>query len=99
MRAWAAAWEDALYGPAGFYARGRGAGVDFRTPATAAPDALGRSLLAHLPAPSAVTDIGAGGGHLLAALARLLPDDVPLLGIDRGPRPADLLRRIAWGSE
>jgi SAM-dependent MidA family methyltransferase len=98
VRTWAAAWDDALYGPAGFYARGRGAGPDFRTPASADPDGLARSLLRHLPAPGAVTDVGAGRGHLLAALARLLPEEVPLLGVDPGPRPADLPERVAWRS-
>lgn len=99
MRSWAPAWRDALYGDEGFYVLGRGAGADFRTPATADPLGLARSLLVHAPEAAAVVDVGAGRGQLLAAFASLLPGDVPMLGVDVGPRPEGLPERVQWQAE
>ncbi|HVU74688.1 MAG TPA: SAM-dependent methyltransferase [Mycobacteriales bacterium] len=99
MRTWAEAWRAALYGDGGFYVRGRGAGPDFRTPATADPVGLAQSLLTHSPSPPAVIDVGAGRGQLLAAFAGLLPISVPLLGVDVGPRPDGLPARVGWTDE
>lgn len=74
MRSWSEAWEDALYGPAGFFRRE--VPLDhFRTNAAVplfaeavrrlaglVDDALGR------PDPFDLVDLGAGGGELLHAL-------------------------------
>lgn len=74
MRSWSEAWEDALYGPAGFFRRERP--LDhFRTNAAVplfatavrrlaglVDDALGR------PDPFDLVDLGAGRGELLAGL-------------------------------
>jgi len=99
VQPWRVAWRSALYGDDGFYVRGRGAGQDFRTPATADPRGLAESLLTHSPEPVAVTDVGAGGGQLLAGFAERLPGDGPLTGVDVGPRPEGLADRIGWRAE
>lgn len=95
---WSARWQEALYGPAGFFIRER-PGDHFRTSVTASPvyaqavrmlagrvdEALGR------PDPYDVVDLGAGRGELLHALP-----DVParwrLTAVERGPDPGSGLR-------
>ena len=102
MQTWGAAWEQALYGPAGFFVRERPAD-HFRTSVTASPayatavrtlagrvdDALSR------PDPFDVVDVGAGRGELLQAL----PDVPPrwrLTAVERAPDPCTGLR---WSPE
>lgn len=98
MRLWREAWEQALYGPAGFYRR-EAPRDHFRTSVTTSPlfaaavcrlaarvdDALGR------PDPFDVVDVGAGRGELLHALP-----DVParwrLTAAERAPDPGTGLR-------
>lgn len=98
MASWRQAWEQALYGPAGFYRR-EAPRDHFRTSVTASPlfalavrrlaervdDDLGR------PDPFDVVDVGAGRGELLQAWA-----DVParwrLTAVERAPDPGTGLR-------
>lgn len=97
-RTWSRAWDEALYGPDGFFVRER-PGDHFRTSVTASPayaravrvlagrvdDALGR------PDPYDVVDLGAGRGELLHGLP-----DVParwrLTAVERAPDPGTGLR-------
>lgn len=101
-RTWSRAWDEALYGPGGFFVRER-PGDHFRTSVTASPayaravrvlagrvdDALGR------PDPYDVVDLGAGRGELLHGLP-----DVParwrLTAVERAPDPGTGLR---WARE
>ena len=103
MRPWREAWDDALYGPGGFFVREAPAD-HFATSVTASPvlaeavrvlagrvdDALGR------PDPFDVVDLGAGRAELLQALP-----DVParwrLTAVERAPSPA--LRGVRWLAE
>ena len=96
MQPWSAQWEEALYGPDGFFLRSAPA-EHFRTSVTAGPryavavrrlaglvdEALGR------PDPYDVVDLGAGRGELLHALP-----DVParwrLTAVERAPAPGGL---------
>ena len=98
MQPWSARWDEALYGPAGFFVRER-PGDHFRTSVTTSPayaeavrvlagrvdEALGR------PDPYDVVDLGAGRGELLHALP-----DVParwrLTAVERAPDPGGGLR-------
>jgi SAM-dependent MidA family methyltransferase len=108
---WRAAWEDALYGPTGFYRRPEGPAGHFRTSVHASPlfaraivtllarvdDALGR------PAELGLVDVGAGRGELLTAVTRVLPADlaarVRLTGVDVVPRPDPLPPSVRWAAE
>jgi SAM-dependent MidA family methyltransferase len=101
MQPWSAAWEEALYGPSGFFVRERPA-AHFRTSVTTSrayahavrvlagrvDDALGR------PDPYDVVDLGAGRGELLHALP-----DVParwrLTAVERAPDPGTQVRWLA----
>jgi SAM-dependent MidA family methyltransferase len=82
-----------LYGPDGFYASGRGAGRDFRTPSTGAPAELA-SLLVSEFAPVSVTDIGYGDGSLLGALRGL-----PVTGIEWSDPLPDVLEGLVVACE
>ncbi len=98
------AWQEALYGPRGFYRRGRGPGADFRTPVTAGTrfavalggraarldEALGR------PGGFSVVDVGAGDGRLLGALAATAPARWRLVGVEVRARPTGLPARVDW---
>ena len=98
MRSWSEAWEDALYGPAGFFRRERP--LDhFRTNAAVPLFATAVRRLAGLvddalghPDPFDLVDLGAGRGELLAGLP-----DVPgrwrltlIMGQPRGGRKRDV---------
>ena len=99
-RPWEQAWEEALFGPDGFYRRPEGPAGHFRTASHAAPVTLASALLrlAHETACGAIVDVGAGRGELLEAVA--VVDDGPrplrLHGIDLVPRPAGLAGRVGW---
>lgn len=55
-----------------------------------------RWILRNLPQnPTAITEIGAGEGHLLTSISRKLPD-IPLAAYDLAPRPASLPSAIEW---
>ncbi len=92
---WKAAWDDALYGAAGFFRR-QSPVAHFRTSVHASPlfaEALVR--LVRAAGLDTVVDIGAGRGELLAAMHALDPD-LDLLGVEIAPRPAELAEAIAW---
>ena len=100
---WPDAWAAALYGPAGFYRRPEGPAGHFRTASHAAPAPLARALarLAASAGCTAVVDVGAGGGELLAALAALpgpVEGALRLHGCDVVGRPAGLDGRVGWSA-
>lgn len=90
MRSWAQAWEEALYGPSGFFLRERPLdhfrtnaaiplfAVAVRRLAGLVDDALGR------PDPFDVVDLGAGRGELLAGLPDV-PSRWRLTAVDLAP--------------
>ena len=90
---WALAWQEALYGPHGFY-RHQAPSGHFATSAQGLPGA-GRLLaeavlaLAHRHGCSRIVDVGAGRGELLGHLRNLAPD-LHLTGVDVVERPAGL---------
>ncbi|MET0741296.1 MAG: SAM-dependent methyltransferase [Candidatus Nanopelagicales bacterium] len=108
---WSVAWEQALYGPDGFYVRGEVPARHFRT-STHSGDALARLVLEVLtdvddglghPTSLDVVDVGAGGGELLTRLLELAHDSLrtrlALTGVDYGPRPPDLPSSVRWSAE
>ncbi len=92
------AWEEALYGPHGFYRTNRPAD-HFRTSTHVSP-AFARAVveLARRAGRTSICDLGAGGGELLAQIHRLQPTWT-LLGVEVRPRPADLPAAIGWQHE
>jgi SAM-dependent MidA family methyltransferase len=92
---WRAAWDDALYGPAGFFRRAAPAD-HFRT-AVHGSDLMARALLrlAREQGLDTVVDVGAGRGELLQALHRLDPG-LRLAGVEVADRPASLPSAIGW---
>ncbi|MFC6007672.1 SAM-dependent methyltransferase [Angustibacter luteus] len=89
------AWQQALYGPAGFYRRAEPA-EHFRTSVGAGR--LLASAVARLAEGAGlhrVVDVGSGRGALLADLHALAPG-LDLVGVDVVPRPAALPDRIEW---
>lgn len=95
---WERAWQDALYGPDGFY-RAQAPAAHFRTASHAAADVLASALvvLARSAGCGRVVEVGSGRGELLTALHSADPELV-LAGVDLVARPADLLDPIAWGA-
>ncbi len=89
------AWEQALYGPRGFYIR-QGPGAHFRTSPTASPlfarAIAGLAAACHL---DTVYDMAAGGGELAAGLTALEPD-LTVIGVDLRPRPDGLPDVVDW---
>ena len=101
MQPWSAAWEQALYGPAGFFVHERPAD-HFRTSVTTSPAyaaavrvLAGRvdAALGH-PDPFDVVDVGAGRGELLHGL-RDVPARWRLAAVERAPDPGTGLRWLA----
>lgn len=98
MRSWREAWDEALYGPGGFYRRPEGPGGHFTT---SSHGDLGRVLaravlgLAQEVGASAVVDLGAGRGELLAALAAS-GTPLTLVGVDVVEPPPGLPAEVAW---
>ena len=98
MLPWRDAWQEALYGPSGFYRAAPGPAGHFTT-STHGPlgavlaEALGR--LADREGVHHVVDVGCGRGELLTHLAALRPD-LGLTGVDVVPRPAGLPDAVAW---
>ncbi|WP_370147729.1 SAM-dependent methyltransferase [Streptacidiphilus sp. EB129] len=112
---WRQATDEALYGrggAGGFFTSGNGPAAHFRTSVHASAlfagavldlvrqvdEALGR------PAELVVTDVGAGRGELLTALAERAGAEHPglarrllLRGVEKAARPAGLPDRVAWG--
>lgn len=96
---WEKAWQEALYGPAGFYRRPEGPAGHFRTASHAAPADLAAALhrLADDHGCRSIVDVGAGRGELLAALAAgPRRGDRVLWGADVVTRPAGLPRTVGW---
>ena len=92
---WKGAWDDALYGAAGFFRR-ESPVAHFRTSVHASPlfaQALVR--LVREAGLDTVVDIGAGRGELLRAVHATDPD-LDLLAVEVAPRPDDLPGDIAW---
>ncbi len=92
------AWQEALYGPGGFY-RTRQPADHFRTSAHVSPT-FARAVveLARRRRLTGVCDLGAGGGELLATLHRIEPSWT-LVGVEVRPRPPDLPKPIEWRAE
>ncbi|MBT0767711.1 SAM-dependent methyltransferase [Kineosporia sp. J2-2] len=95
MTPWQNAWQQALYGPDGFYRRPEGPAGHFRTAAHAAPGELAGALarLASRLGAGTIVDVGAGRGELLTAL---VPSGVRLWGVDVVERPPGLPPAIGW---
>lgn len=94
---WREAWQQALYDPDGFYLRQR-PGDHFRTSVHASSlFAEAVQELARRHGLRAVTDVGAGGGELLAHLAAL-DSGLQLIGVDLAPRPRGLPDHVGWRS-
>jgi len=92
---WREAWEEALYGPGGFFVNQRPR-EHFRTSVTASP--LFAEAVARLAADEGlrtIVDMGAGGGELLRNLLAIDPE-LQLLGVDLAARPAELPTSIEW---
>lgn len=99
-RSWQAAWQDALYGPDGFYRRSEGPAGHFATSAQGIPGG-GRLLaqaivsLAATANCSRIVDIGAGRGELLREISAAAPQ-LELAGVDVVDRPAALPDAVSW---
>lgn len=103
MILWETAWQQALYGPDGFYHRPEGPAGHFRTAAHAGAPELAVALhrLAAEHGCHAIVDVGAGRGELLIALGA---DPGPagtalgLWGVDVVPRPPQLTAGVGWST-
>jgi SAM-dependent MidA family methyltransferase len=95
-RPWPDAWQDALYGPNGFYRNESGPAGHFRTGAHV-PQVLGVAVaeLAARAALRRVVDVGCGRGELLAAV-RAADPGLELVGVDVVDRPAALPDDVGW---
>lgn len=93
--AWKQAWDQALYGPSGFFRRESPA-AHFRT-SVHASTLFAEALLTLVRrcGLDTVVDVGAGRGELLRHLHALDPT-LELLGVEIAARPADLPEAIAW---
>jgi SAM-dependent MidA family methyltransferase len=97
VRAWSEAWDEALYGPSGFFRRS--APLDhFRTNVAVPLFAVAVRRLAGLvdaalgfPDPFDLVDVGAGRGELLCSL-RDVPSRWRLTGVDVAERPEGPIR-------
>jgi SAM-dependent MidA family methyltransferase len=102
MVPWQRAWQHALYGPTGFYYRPEGPVGHFRTAAHAAARELVPALhrLAAEHNCTAIVDVGAGRGELLAALAAHPGPrgTLGLWGVDIVPRPPRLTPAVGWSA-
>ena len=95
---WRDAWNEALYGPEGFYRRAEGPAGHFTTSAhgplgAVLAEALGR--LADRERATHVVDVGCGRGELLAHLHDARPD-LRVTGVDVVDRPAALPAAVEW---
>ena len=96
-RQWRDAWQDALYGPNGFFLHSRPTD-HFRTSVTSShafAEAVAR--LAGDSGLDGVLDLGAGGGELLARLHTIDPT-LRLIGVELAGRP-ELPSDIVWTDE
>jgi len=97
-RPWREAWQNALYGPRGFYRQAQGPAGHFTTATQAGSgQALAQTLWAWADryGLDGIVDVGAGRGELLRHLYACWPGR-PLTGLDVVDRPADLPEPVAW---
>ena len=95
---WRDAWQDALYGPQGFYRDERGPRGHFTTAThgtTGAVLAGALALLAREQGLTHVVDVGAGRGELLEHL-HAVDAGLRLTGVDVVARPATLPPPVDW---
>jgi SAM-dependent MidA family methyltransferase len=97
---WEVAWQEALYGPCGFYRRPEGPAGHFATSAQGLPH--GTALLASAVVALArrhrlahVVDVGAGRGELATAVSRLLPA-LRVTAVDVVDRPPGVAPSVGW---
>lgn len=98
MTPWRRAWQEALYGAAGFYRDPAGPAGHFATSSHGPAGRIFAQALVALAARAncaAIVDMGAGRGELLRHLHALAPD-LALGGVDIVRRPTDLEQDIAW---
>ncbi len=93
---WKDAWQEALYGPDGFYRRPEGPAGHFRTASHAAPEALAEGIarLASSVGARSIVDVGTGRGELLTALLPIAEQE--LWGVDVVGRPPGLPAAVRW---
>lgn len=95
---WHEAWQEALYGPAGFYRRPEGPAGHFLTSThgdLGRVFALAVGALADHAGVCRVVDVACGRGELLAHLHAARPD-LTLTGVDVVDRPHTLADPIGW---
>ncbi|WP_457254135.1 SAM-dependent methyltransferase [Pedococcus sp. P5_B7] len=96
--AWQVAWQEALYGSAGFYRSATGPSGHFSTATHGGPGAVLGAALARLARENGlghVVDVGAGRGELLDHLYAAEPA-LRLTGVDVVARPETLAASAAW---
>lgn len=97
---WRDAWQDALYGPRGFYRDERGPRGHFTTATHGTAGAVlagALALLAREQGLTHVVDVGAGRGELLEQL-HVADPTLRLTGVDVVERPASLSAPVEWVS-
>lgn len=95
---WEQAWQEALYGPQGFYRAPPGPAAHFATATHGPTGALLASALVRLAGQHGLTqvvDVGAGRGELLSQL-QLAGPALRLTGVDVVERPRDLPEQVEW---
>lgn len=100
MLPWRQAWQEALYGPRGFYRRPEGPAGHFTTAThgvLAGVLATALAALADRERVHRIVDIGCGRGELLTHLAHIRPD-LQLTGCDIVGRPAALPAAVNWAT-
>lgn len=98
MLPWRQAWQEALYGPRGFYRRPEGPAGHFTTAThgvLASVLATALAALADREQVHRIVDVGCGRGELLTRLAHTRPD-LELTGCDIVGRPAALPAAVDW---
>ena len=102
---WLGAWQDALYGPRGFYRSAAGPGAHFTTATHGSTGRVLAEALLRLAAENQLTtvvDVGAGRGellHHLCAAQRATDAATPrvrLVGVDVEQPAADLPADVEW---
>ena len=96
--AWDQAWQEALYGPHGFYRSTAGPAGHFATATQGPTGALLAEALVRLAEQHGLTqvvDVGAGRGELLTRLHCAKPS-LHLSGVDVVGRPAGLPDQVEW---
>ncbi|SDP69538.1 SAM-dependent methyltransferase, MidA family [Pedococcus dokdonensis] len=98
MKGWQEAWQEALYGPDGFYRSPTGPAGHFSTATHGGPGAVLGAALARLAADNRLThvvDVGAGRGELLTHVYAAEPA-LRLTGVDVVARPPQLDEVVEW---